>query len=556
MTPIEFKANNRKTSFVLLVFLSALLVATLTLPALVPAPAGERAWLWVPVAVLALVFAPLIWILARQAFDRRPVVTLSDQGISSPQLGEPIAWQDLDDAELQTIYNACILHMTLKPTAQRIDSRRFGIGRDPSKPRINLHMLKPADRETAFDTIAARLLRERAAAGLGDPPSVVEAGRHEAFEARLLQMTPRPWALYLVVAINVGVWLVNLASGLHFMSPDASQLFVWGANSASAVVHDQQYWRLLTAMFLHGGLLHLALNMLGLWDAGRELCRWFGNAQFLLIYFGAGLTGSALSLHFSAQQSVSVGASGAVFGVIGGLVAAAIQHRERLPKLTSRRLVTGQGVFVAYALFQGFGKQGIDNAAHVGGLLAGAAIAWLLVERIDESASERKRQLARVAAALACGAAVVGLVLTTPRPGTDHRLAFEAQATLKALSPELGRAERALKDDATALKAGRMTHAQFIDAMHTRHVPAYRAIGKALAPLQLDAADPMRARLIDVREHNRLMTELMTLEVRQARGEAADMGELEARLAQLDKELTVLARRINERRAEDAKQRR
>ena len=262
------------------------------------------------------------------------------------------------------------------------------------------------------------------------------------------------------------------------------------------------------------------------------------------------------SLHFSSQQSVSVGASGAVFGVLGGLVAAAIQHRERISKLTSRRLIAGQGVFVAYAMFQGFGKQGIDNAAHVGGLLAGAAIAWLLIERIDESSSERKRQFARVAAALACGAVVVGLVVTTPRPGVDHRLGFEAQAAMKALSAELGHAERALKDDAVALKAGRMTHAQFIDAMHSRHLPAYRAIGKTLAPLQLDAADPMRARLVDIREHNRLMTKLMTLEVRQARGDTANMSELEAQLTKLDQELTVLARRINERRAEDAKQRR
>ncbi len=125
------------------------------------------------------------------------------------------------------------------------------------------------------------------------------------------------------------------------------------------------------------------MNMVGLVSAGVTVERIYGRPQFALIYFGAGLAGSALRLHFSAQQAVSVGASGAVFGITGAFLVGVFQHRDKLPKTFSKQTLSGLSFFILYALAQGFAKQGIDNAAHIGGLLGGCLLAFILPERFD-----------------------------------------------------------------------------------------------------------------------------------------------------------------------------
>lgn len=362
---------------------------------------------------------------------------------------------------------------------------------------------------------------------------------HEAFERRLLQKTPSLWALYAVMALNAGVWLANLADGVHPTQPQTADLFRWGASSASAVVRDGEYWRLLTATVLHGGLMHLALNLYALWVAGTQVCRWFGNGQFLLIYWGSALAGAALSLHFSAQQAVSVGASGAVFGVLGAVLAGVWQHRERVPRSVATQLLTSQGLFVAVSLAQGFTRPGIDNAAHVGGLLAGAAMAWLLVELVDEQATRTRRRSRQAMATAAAAVAVIALVWAAPA-GVDHRALFAEQNALREVLPAFQAAEQALQADARAQQDGRLSQPRLIEAMEQRHIPAYRAVGEALARVP---ADVRSERLDDLRALQSGVLELMTLEVAQARG-TIDAAEAEARAARATQTLQAVTQRL------------
>lgn len=362
---------------------------------------------------------------------------------------------------------------------------------------------------------------------------------HEAFERRLLQKTPSLWALYAVMALNVAVWLANLADGLHPTQPDTADLFRWGASSASAVVRDGEVWRLLTATVLHGGLLHLALNLYALWVAGTQVTRWFGNGQFLLLYWGAALAGSALSLHFAAQQSVSVGASGAVFGVLGALLAGVWQHRARVPRSVVTQLLASQGLFVAVSLAQGFTRSGIDNAAHVGGLLAGAGMAWLLVEVVDEEVGAARRRQRQVMAAAATALAVAVLVALAPA-GVDHRALLAEQTALRDILPMFEQAEAALQADARAQQEGRLTQADLVDAMAQRHIPAYRAVGEALDRVP---ASVRSSRLDDLRGLQSGVLELMTLEVGQARG-TIGATEAEARAAQVTQRLQAVTQRL------------
>jgi rhomboid protease GluP len=369
------------------------------------------------------------------------------------------------------------------------------------------------------------------------------------FEARLKQLTPVTWALYLVVGVNVAVWLANLGAGVSAFKPLPSELLAWGANSAASVVEDRQYWRLLTATFLHGGFLHLALNMLGLWEAGRQLNRLHGNFQFLLIYLASALTGSALSLHFSAQQSVSVGASGAVFGVLGALLVAVYQHRGQIPGVTSKNVMSSQGVFLAYALVQGFSKQGIDNAAHVGGLIAGCVLAWVLTEKIAAVATPARRLSTAVIGTLLSGVAVAALVVTTPTPAVHHRQLFEFQAGLTRILPAMQAAEKAFQADVKALREGKMSEAQFAEALQTRHLPGYQTVQRALAPLDVPANDKVGAGMRDVKRANSLLVELMQIQLATA-GAAEGDGAAAAgqiRIGIINTELKAINSRISER---------
>ncbi len=336
----------------------------------------------------------------------------------------------------------------------------------------------------------------------------------EVFEQRLRQRTPSLWALYAVLALNIGVWLANLADGVHATQPTTADLFRWGANSASAVVRDGELWRLLTATVLHGGLVHLALNMWALWVGGQWVIRWYGNGPFLMLYWGSALAGSALSLHFSAQQSVSVGASGAVFGVLGALLTGVWQHRHRVPRAVVTQLLGSQALFVAISLGQGFVRPGIDNAAHVGGLLAGVLMAWLLVELVDEDASAGLRRRRQWLAAGCVALAVTGLVWAAPA-GVDHRQRLATQAALRELLPRLQQADDALRRDALAQKEGRLTQAAFIDALAQRHIPVYRESSRQLQSLVADPPLPLLERL---RERQGLMLDMMEIEVGLARG--------------------------------------
>lgn len=513
----HFMPRKSRTSWVLAVLLG--LLALLMGLALLANLTDKSRPLDVPmvavVFVLLLACLAGVWYSVRNATRRKPLLSVGPKGVAGTGLREPLPWYRLEDVQLVQMLGQAYLDFTLRQEPGS-KPRRALWGRNAALRRVNLAMLKPDDQFAAYAAIHARLAPLREAAGLGAAPSVQQAHEATAFERQLDAATPVAWALYLVMALNIGIWLLNVLKGMSALQPTPADLFAWGANSAAAVTRDGQYWRLLTATFLHAGLIHLALNMVGLWEAGRQICRWFGNGQFLLIYLGAALAGSGLSLHFSSQQSVSVGASGAVFGVLGAVLMAIWRHRERIPDTIAKRLMSSQGVFVAYALVQGFTKPGIDNAAHVGGLVAGALITLLLAPQMGQAVATGARRALRQGLALAAtGAAVFLLVLTTPEPRVHHRQLFEAQAALQRLLPQLQAGEQALQRDAQELTAGRLRPEQFAERVEATHLPTYRRLSQVLMPLQLSAGHPLQALLVDMQAVHRLTEDLLALQVRQ-----------------------------------------
>ncbi len=194
-----------------------------------------------------------------------------------------------------------------------------------------------------------------------------------------LRLTP------LLVVVNLVVFVAMLFNGAGLWGSQNAVQLAWGANFGPAT-QDGEWWRLGSALFLHFGLLHVALNMFALWDVGQWVERMYGHLRFAVIYFAAGLAGNLLSLVVYAGQAVSGGASGAIFGLYGALLAYLWLARSRIQRGEFRWLFWGAIGFSLVSIVCGLLITGIDNAAHVGGLVAGLLTGVLLLGRCDGTA--------------------------------------------------------------------------------------------------------------------------------------------------------------------------
>jgi rhomboid protease GluP len=216
----------------------------------------------------------------------------------------------------------------------------------------------------------------------------------DEFLYRLHQATPRTWVTPTIVAINVAVWLLNIALGVPIVSPSGAQLLAWGGNRLAET--QLEPWRLFSATLLHAGVIHLAFNMWALWDVGRLAERFYGNAQFLLIYLWSGLFGSLASLFFAGRA-------------VGALLAAIFTKHSRLPAPMVKPVRNSLLTFVGFSLFLGFTSGVVDNAAHLGGLAAGFGLALILAERFDWALYRRQGLARAIIAMLVAGAVAMTL---------------------------------------------------------------------------------------------------------------------------------------------------
>jgi len=181
--------------------------------------------------------------------------------------------------------------------------------------------------------------------------------------------THRPLWTYVLLGINIAVWLLMTVMG---GSENPLVLIRFGAKFNPLIVAGQ-YWRLLTACFVHIGIMHLVFNAWALFNLGLEIETRFGRARFLALYLLAGLLGSVFS--FLGNDALSAGASGAIFGLIGAMIAYFAIYRHRFGNWGKSRL-TSALVVAGYNLFFGFMAVGIDNLGHIGGLVGGLLLGW------------------------------------------------------------------------------------------------------------------------------------------------------------------------------------
>ena len=175
----------------------------------------------------------------------------------------------------------------------------------------------------------------------------------------------------IIVILNILFFAVMAIAGVHLLMPSNESLLLWGANFRPATI-DGEWWRLFTSTFIHIGIFHLLMNMYALVYIGLLLEPYLGKSRFLSAYLIAGISGSVASIFWN-ELTISAGASGAIFGMYG--VFTALLTTRLIEKSARKSLMISIGVFVFYNLANGL-KGGIDNAAHLGGLISGLIIGY------------------------------------------------------------------------------------------------------------------------------------------------------------------------------------
>lgn len=180
----------------------------------------------------------------------------------------------------------------------------------------------------------------------------------------------------LILLINVGLYVATLlysSDGRSIaMDPSGKALFDFGGKQGFAIINGLQWWRLITAGFLHGGILHILMNSWVLFDLGPRVNEVFGSYRYLVIYFVSTIAGFAASTYW-APGVLSIGASAGISGLIGAMVGLGTREKHSIVGQERNRYIQ----WMVMVLAMGFLISGIDNAAHIGGFVGGFAVAYL-----------------------------------------------------------------------------------------------------------------------------------------------------------------------------------
>lgn len=285
-------------------------------------------------------------------------VTIEGRSRRSLQLPRPA----LERVRMVDIVNVWTDGQRVQFDEQRVDGdRTIGFSVTDPDDAHRLLMLLPERQTQAFATARADA---------------------ETFQRQMSQWrssTPVVWAL---LATNIAIFVLMMQENV----PDnpfahAEQLIRWGSN-AGRLTLGGEWWRLVSSMFLHGGMLHIAFNMIVLLQVGSLVERMFGSMRFTLLYLVAGICGSLASVLWN-QNVNSVGASGAIFGIIGALLAFVRQPDSGVPPTIASSMRGSIMGFLLINVVAGLIYPFTDNAAHFGGLAGGYVMGLLLARPLE-----------------------------------------------------------------------------------------------------------------------------------------------------------------------------
>ena len=193
----------------------------------------------------------------------------------------------------------------------------------------------------------------------------------------------------ILLDLNILVFIIMAISGVGIFAPEGEQLLAWGANFKPSTLNGE-WWRVLTCCFIHIGIIHLIMNMYALLYIGVLLEPYLGKKRFLTAYLVTGIAASLTSLMWN-DLTISAGASGAIFGMYGLFLA--MLTTNLIEKSARQSMLTSIAIFVGYNLLNGM-KGGIDNAAHIGGLISGLVVGYCYCPGLKETNTNKYKNMA------------------------------------------------------------------------------------------------------------------------------------------------------------------
>jgi rhomboid protease GluP len=312
----------------------------------------------------------------------------------------------------------------------------------------------------------------------------------DEFLDRLHARVSRIWLTYALISMCVVVFAFEMWRSKTLWTVPGEVLLALGADFGPKVQAGQA-WRLFSAIFLHGNPLHIALNMFALWQVGYFIERIFGRSGMLLLFIASGVMGSLASVWWRAQ-GMSVGASGAIFGLFGALLVWLIRRRHEVPLGIFKQLRSGTLGFICYSLFAGVALPGIDNAAHLGGLLGGMLLGAGMAAPLGRPAGAQWR---RWPAWLALAAVIVcagGLWRTAPQVAVTWQQHVEFSDLVRDFGLQDAQLEQQLQSLMKDLSERRTSRVDAARQLENDMLPAWRVEADRLAALDVAPADETR----------------------------------------------------------------
>lgn len=308
----------------------------------------------------------------------------------------------------------------------------------------------------------------------------------------MTRAVPKPWLTYGLIAANLAVFVWSTASGVGLTGGGNGRLLVdLGANFGTLTLGGEP-WRLVTATFLHAGLLHVTMNMFGLHDSGRQIETLYGKSGMASIYTVAALLGALAS----AMRNVgpSVGASGAVFGLYGAFTGFLLRHRRKLEPGAAQAALRGMLFFFGANVMIGLSLPNVDMSAHIGGAFGGFATGWAL-ETLPKAWSMARRAL------------VIGTLGVVTLVGASYVVPAD-ESRVPVVVREFVEVEAKVIDRFNELQRSRLTYAAMADAIEQELLPPWRMARKALDQGGLD--DHYLRTIRYARERDEAMVQMVT----------------------------------------------
>lgn len=301
-----------------------------------------------------------------------------------------------------------------------------------------------------------------------------EAAQAREFHQGMQTTTPRVFVTPLLIGINLAVFVAMAIKGVSITDPAIDSLIRWGADFGPLTTHGQ-WWRLITSAFLHIGIIHILMNMYILLMIGMFVERLFGNLGFTVLYLLAGIGGNLVSVAWQ-PFTVAAGASGAIFGVYGGLLGFLLMQRHAVPGRSVASLSKNAAIFLGYNLVYGFTKSHVDIAAHLGGFAAGFLVGCALAQPF--SAARTSRMMRSLMVSIAGLAIAAGCATRIP-------VADDMQSEMTHLSAVETSSLKLFNESLEKVQNGQMDAAAFDDVVQKQLLPPWNGAKESLRKLRV-----------------------------------------------------------------------